>query len=332
MQFTLRHSLKLLIWLTIIALLVAGSYFFWRYEMVHPSTEDAYVNANIINIAAQVSGPIATIDTQNHAFVNKGQLLFSIDTKPFVIAVQQAQAELDNVRQQAKALQEAIIAANALVTERQSELVDTQKDAHRILTLVRKGVLPISDGDSIKSKLQVAEAALKAAQSNFQEAQQQLGTPGEDNAQIRTAKAALNQALLNLQHTKITAPASGQIINFTLRKGSMIPAQQAQFALIENNRWWVDANFKETDLGRLKIGQKALITVDMYPDRKFQGQIVNISGGSGAAFSLLPPEDATGNWIKVTQRFPVKIRFLNLDPKYPLRVGASSKVIVDTKK
>ena len=132
--------------------------------------------------------------------------------------------------------------------------------------------------------------------------------------------------------THVTAPSDGILSNVTLRPGATVQAGPPLFAIIEANRWWVDANFKETDLARIKVGQPATVYLDMYPGATFDGVVESISAGSGATFSVLPPENATGNWVKVTQRFPVRITITNPPADKPLRVGASASVTIDTTK
>lgn len=144
------------------------------------------------------------------------------------------------------------------------------------------------------------------------------------------AKTALAKAELDLSYTRVVAPKNGKIANLTLRQGSMVEAGAPLFALVETDEWWVKANFKETELARIHRGQPASIELDMYPGHSFHGEVQSINPASGTAFSLLPPENATGNWVKVTQRFPVKVMIKNPDAAHPLRVGASSQVVIDT--
>jgi membrane fusion protein (multidrug efflux system) len=267
---------------------------------------------------------------QDHQTVKQGALLFTIDPAPFQIAVAGAEAQLALSRQQVAGSTDQVAVASAEVLQRQSQLTDIQKNTQRILILSNKGLMPKASADDAKERLQVAQAALAAAKSRLQQVQQELGQVGESNAQIQAAAAKLAQAQLNLAHTRITAPADGILVNFTLRPGSMVTVQTPLFALIENHHWWVDANFKETALKRIRVGQLATIHLDIYPDHVFHGVVQGISAGSGAAFSILPPENATGNWVKVTQRFPVRVDITDPNPKYPLRVGASSTVTIDT--
>jgi len=261
-------------------------YGYTKYTDIFPSTDDAYVQANTVNIAPQVSGPVKSIYAYDHQFVSRGQLLFEIDPNPFEIAVEKAQANFKQT---------------------QAELSTQQKDTARTLSLVKQGQAPKSEGDDAQGKLDQLTAALKVA------------------------KSTLDGAQLDLEHTHIYAPADGNLTNFVLRVGQVVQSGAYLFALVENKQFWVDANFKETDLNRVKPGQSAKIKIDMHPDVIFQGIVQGISAGSGAIFSVLPPENATGNWVKVTQRFPVRVNIINPDPKYPLRAGSSCEVTIDTR-
>ena len=304
-------------------------YCYWLYRGFHPSTDDAYVQANVVNIAAQIPGPIATVTVQNHQTVKKGQLLFTIDPTPFQLEVDSAQAQLKLSDQNAAAAESAVQVANANVARLQAELTNTQKNTQRILTLSQHGIMSKASGDNALTQQSVTQASLAAAQNQLKEAQQQLGDIGVQNAQVQAATARLAKARLDLAHTQIFAPADGILVNFSLRPGTMIEAGTPLFTLVENKTWWVDANFKETDLKQLHPGETATIVLDIYPDHTFKGIVQGINAGSGAAFSLLPPENATGNWVKVIQRFPVRVDIQNPDPRYPLRIGASSTVTVN---
>ena len=326
----MKKTFKIALAAVILLLLIIAGYTYWRYQELNPSTDDAYIQANVVNIAAQVSGPIANIYTTNLAYVDKNAPLFAIDPTPFQIAVNKAEANLTNITQQIQALEAGVDSAEALVAERQAQLTDTEKQTQRTLELAKHQQISQAQADDAIANLHVAKASLAAAQSQLEQIKEQLGTPGDNNAQIREAKAEFENAKLNLQYTTISAPASGHVVKFDLRQGSMIQALQPLFVLIEDNHWWVNANFKETQLQRIRPGQPATIHLDIYPDHIFHGIVDSISAGSGSSFSLLPPEDATGNWVKVTQRFPVKIIITDPDPKHPLRVGASSTVTIHT--
>lgn len=317
-----------------VAILVLGlgwvGYRYREYTGIHIETSDAYLHAYSVRISPQVEGRVLQVPVKDQEHVKQGQLLLEIDPAPFKIAVEQAQAQLDLAKQQAAAAQAAVDAANAQVDRRQALLKNARSDAKRTLTLVRKGTLSQSQGDNAKAALKEAQANLDAAQADLRQAQKQLGAPGAQNARIRAAAAALDKAKLDLSYTRIDAPAAGIVSQITVRPGDMVQPGQALFPLVEDQSYWVDANYKETDLKRIQPGQPAKINIDMYPDKTFHGTVDSISPASGTAFSLLPPENATGNWVKVTQRFPVRVRILNDDPNHPLRVGATCAVTIDT--
>lgn len=151
-------------------------------------------------------------------------------------------------------------------------------------------------------------------------------------SQVKAAEASVETAKLNLNYTSVTAPSSGMIGNLTLRPGMVVTSGVNLFAIVDRSSFWIDANFEETKLKRIRIGQSADIKLDMYPDITFHGTVSSISAANGSTFSLLPPENATGNWVKITQRFTIRILIPvnELTDKYPLRVGASAKVVINT--
>ena len=180
-----------------------------------------------------------------------------------------------------------------------AQLELSKEQGRRIFPLIKSGKIAPAEGDQITAHIQQASAELKQAQ-------------------------------YNLKHTTITAPADGRIADFKIRVGDTVSKGINLFAIVEQQDFWVNANFKETQLQRIKVGQTAKIKVDMYPRHIFKGIVQSVSPGSGTIFSLLPPENATGNWVKITQRIPVKIDMITPDPRYPLRAGSSAKAIVDT--
>lgn len=275
---------NLLLWSSII---IAGSilsYFAVNYFGSHPSTDDAYVQADTINVAAQVTGPVANVFVNDHQLVAKDQLLFTIDPRPFQIAVDKA---------------------TAAVAAQQAALVLAQENANRILRLVTLGQEPKATGDQTQSQLDSAKAELMADQ------------------------AQLDQAKLDLQHTHVTAPRAGIVTQFLLRPGNNVVADNTLFMIVEQDHFWVDANFKETQVAHIQPGQHVKIVLDMFPKHAFQGVVDAVSTASGSVFSLLPPENASGNWVKVTQRFPVKILIQNPDSNFPLRAGATATATID---
>lgn len=321
-----------LFWIGVAIVLAILVYAYFLDQKYWPYTDDAYVNAHYVDEAAQVSGPIAQVLVHNNQFVTKNQLLFVIDPRPFQAVVDQQVANVHLAVQQMQADIAAVDVAVANVNAAKAQLIVNQKNYDRTSVLVEKGQASISSGDDALGTLQTSQAQLIAAQNQLIEAQKVLGDVGDRNAQIQLARAQLESARLNLSFTRIYAPADGYITNFEARVGTMVTAQQTLFELVESSKWWVYANYKETQMDRIKPNQPVSITVDMYPGVSFKGYVDSISSGSGTVFSLLPPENATGNWVKVTQRFAVKIIITDSDPKHPLRVGSSSEVTVNTLK
>ncbi len=315
----------------LVAILVAGGGLYWHHQKFYPSTDDAYTQAHIINIAPRITGVVAKIYVTDHQYVKAGQPLFDIDPKPFTVALDRALARLDETIQQVNAAKSAVTTARSVVLERRAQLLNTEKNTQRIMHLVNQKLYAQAQGDKAESDLNVAEAQLSAAKSQLQEAQQKLGHLGGANASIRAAKATIAEAQLNLEYAHVVAPSSGYISNFNLRTGDPVNAYQDIFALVENDDFWASANFKETDLERIAPGQTASVRIDMYPHILFKGVVSSISAGSGTSFALLPAENATGNWVKVTQRFPVRVDIITRYKKYPLRIGSSCEVTIDTR-
>jgi membrane fusion protein (multidrug efflux system) len=286
------------------------------------------VNANRIEIAAQVSGPVRAIWVRDQQPVKYGELLFQIDPQPYQLAVDAAQAQLELANQSNSQDRAAVAAARAQVAQRTAELRNAQAEEQRAMELTKQKLISKQSAETMATGAETAAAEVNAAQANLEQAQSALGQAGAQNAAVRAAAAKLAQAQLDLTHTRITAPASGLIANFELRPGSMVQNGVPAFTIIGDNEYWVDANFKETELRRVQVGQKARLVVDMYPDHEFKGEVQSLSGGAGQAFSLLPAQNATGNWVKVTQRVPVRVRILDPLPNYPLRIGTTATVRV----
>ena len=249
MAAPLRHWGKIVGALAVLA--VGGtSYAYWQYTTLHPSTDNAYVEANAIQISSALSGKVAEVDVKSFDTIKAGDVLLKIEQP------------------------------------------------------------------RLEEQLKVAEAELQAAQTR--------------KANIPAAQAAVEQARAALDAATVKSPVAGIVGKITIRPGSIVRAGVPLFPIVDSSKWWVDANFKETDLTRIHPGQKATVTVDMYPDHQFTGVVEAVGPASTSAFSLLPAQNASGNWIKLTQRFPVRVSLsLNSDDP-PMRVGASANVSVDT--
>lgn len=273
--------IKKIILFASITLIAIGSISYWWHKNHYVSTDDAYINADIVQIAPRVTGQVTQLHVQNNQYVTANQALFNVDSLPFELAANEATAQLEKSK---------------------SQLTIAKLTSNRTLKLVKKNVASMQEGDTVEANLRSAIASIQLAEANLQKVK------------------------LSLSYTKIAAPTSGWVTNVTVHAGNMVQAHQPLFALISDHVFWIDANFKETDVGKIHAQQKVDVVVDMYPKHHFTGIVESISGGSGTAFSLLPPQNATGNWVKVTQRVPVRIRITNPDPKHPLRIGTSANV------
>lgn len=322
---------KLIKWLVITLVLLTATVFgyrYWRHSELYVSTDNAYLNANTVEIAAQVGGNVTRVYVRDNQAVKAGDPLFEIDPQPYRIALEKAQAQLQLAQQSVSQQQSAVAAAEAQVSQRKAELQNALSNNRREQQLVKQGFLSKQGSEAARTQAATAEAALHAAEANLEQARSALGNSGEQNANVQAAQAAVNQAKLDLEHTHVTAPTQGVIANLSLRPGNNVQPGTPLFALISNQEYWADANFKETELERIRVSEKATVTVDMYPDHPFHGVVESVSGGAGTAFSLLPPQNATGNWVKVTQRVPVRVRITDPDPAYPLRIGTTATVEV----
>lgn len=322
-----------LIGLAVVALAAGiGLYGWWENGKIHPSTDDAYLQANLLTITPQVGGRVTDVAVTENSHVAEGDVLFTLDPASLQAAVDIAQAQFDLATQNAGAAGSNVAAAQAQVAQAAAALNAAQTEFDRTERLFNLGDVAQAALDQATTARDQAAAAVTAANAALTAARDQLGATGAQNAGVRVALGQLTLAQLNLEHAKVTAPASGWIANISMRPGQIVAAGQPLFSLVEDGAWWVDGNFKETNIHRIRPGQPVSISIDMYPGTTLTGTVDSIGAGSGAVFSLLPAENATGNWVKVTQRFPIRIALQSVptDPAMQLRVGASVVATVDT--
>lgn len=308
---------------------LAVSYGAYRYFAYYDTrSNDAYVSANIVNVAAIVSGPITKLYISENQKVKKGDKLIEIDPLPYIYAVQQAKAKLNIAKLNYQNERLDIVKAEQQLKQNQIMLSLSQDHYNRYDKLQAQGdlakIVLINLADKIKEQeaaITKAEQELKIAQINF------------DDNQILSAKAELDQANYLLNHTTLIAPEDGYITNFNLRIGQYIKAGQGLFALIETRQWWIETRYRETAIRLIKPGDKAKIMIDMYPGKVFHGHVKSIGWGinrvqSGSvAPSTLMYMEATEDWIRIAQRFPVRIYIDDVTDDYPMRIGASATTI-----
>jgi membrane fusion protein (multidrug efflux system) len=302
---------------------------YWRYAAIYPSTDNAYTGADIVRVAPLVTGPVTHVYVADDDKVATDDPLFDIDSTPYEAALRNARAQFDAAASAAGTAGDDLKNAATTLEAKRSALGDAIAKYRDAKAAQGKG-----DSQELTDALKGWHDALAAytdAHTAFSTAQDKKITVTTPTTQLRGAAAQLDKTTEDWVRTHVVAPGAGWLSNVTLRPGTVVQAGHPVFALIEGDTWWVDANFKETDLSRIKPGQPAAITLDMYPGLKLDGTVESISAGSGSIFSVLPPENATGNWVKVTQRFPVRIKITTApNPDKPLRVGASADVTVDT--
>jgi membrane fusion protein (multidrug efflux system) len=321
-------------WIALLVLLAAtigGVLLYWRHTEIYPSTDNAYTGANVVRVASQVNGVVIHVYVRDDDKVASGDPLFDLDPTLYEAALRNARAQFDAATSAAGTAADALKAAADKLETARAALEDAI-GKYREAKDAQKPGEPASD--PLTAALKGWHDALQTfdnAESEYQKAQDAKLTVTTPTTQLRAAAAGLDKATHDLVQTHVIAPGTGWITNASLRPGAIVQAGTPVFALVEEGHWWVDANFKETDLGRISPGQKAAIRLDMYPGLALDGVVESISAGSGATFSVLPPENATGNWVKVTQRFPIRIKITSApNPGKPLRMGSSASVTIDT--
>ncbi|EMB7844333.1 HlyD family secretion protein [Vibrio vulnificus] len=324
-----KSKLTKTLFLAACAIASGAMYLSWQYSDSHPSTEDAYVRAKILSVAPQVQGQVVTVEAKDFQAVNKGDLLLKIDARPYLLAVKQAKAAYQLAVQQHDVADKQVTEAVAGLDAAHSNLKEAQLEYKRIDSLVARKLASAQDLDTAKNKLANAQASLEQARASVEKAIANRGEEGAEAAVVQQAAAQLAQAELNLSYTDITSPVDGIAGEINTHVGSVVSVGQTLFPVIIKDSYWVRANFKETDLTHIKAGMEAEVVIDMYPDRVWKATVEELSPASGTSFSLMPPENATGNWVKIKQRFPVRLA-LNVPKDAPqLRVGASTEVTVD---
>jgi membrane fusion protein (multidrug efflux system) len=314
------------------ALLAALLYWLWGGRYV--STENAYVKADIAQISSEVAGRVLDVNVQDHASVETGDVLLTLDQEPFRVALAKAEAELDASRGQVRTLIATWHEARSELQEAQSKVSYWNAQLSRQKSLADRGIVASSKFEEIESNATAALDRVGVMQKKVERMAAQLGglpeRPVDQHPMVREKQAERDRAALDLERTIIRAPLGGTAVNVKLQKGEQIKAATVLFALVANTRPWVEANFKETELTYVRKGLAATVVLDIYPDVVWQAEVDSISPATGAEFALLPPQNASGNWVKVVQRLPVRLRLLPQPGEPPLRAGMTATVRVDT--
>ena len=328
----------------ILGVIVIGGLFFgikqYIYLGKHADTDDAQVDGDISPVVARVGGYVEVINFQENSHVNKGDTLVKIDDRDYKIKLQQAIAAKVGASSNIGVNESQIFAnsANAASAKAQAEsaaarLDKASKDYNRYANLVKDGSVTQQVFDQAKADLEVAQATYKAAQEQYKATQEQIGTTksqlGVTQTNVAQKQVDIDYAKLQLGYTVVTAPASGVTSKKNVQLGQLVQGGQTLFSIVNDSSTFITANFKETQLDKMKVGQKVDIIVDAFPGKPLKGSVYSFAPATGAKFSLLPPDNATGNYVKVVQRVPVKIKIeASKEDLAKLRPGMSVSVSV----
>jgi membrane fusion protein (multidrug efflux system) len=330
-----RRFARLALLVSVPLLLAGGATAYYIANDHYVSTDNAYVQQDKVSISAEVGGRIIDVAVHENDVVNAGDLLFRIDPAPYHIAIEQADATIAAAQVRVSSLQTEYQTTGVDIESAREDVAFYEKEYQRQSALMQ-------DGFTTRARLQAAEHALSdarsrvaAAQANATKARAALATgaaaPGINPA-IKAGQAQREQALLNLSRTEVRAPVPGVVSQADrLQPGQMMVQGLPGVTIVASNKSWIEANFKETDLAHMRVGQPAEITFDAYPDLKVRGKVSSIGAGTGSEFSVLPAQNANGNWVKVTQRVPVRIAITD-KPKRAMIAGLSAHVRIDTDK
>jgi len=325
-----RWIVGLLAALIIVALLVLA---WWLlYARFYESTDDAYVAGDLVNVMSQVNGTVVSIGADETDLVDAGQELVRLDATDARIALQDAEQQLARTVRQTRTVFATRDQLQAVVDQRRADLARAQADLDRRRNLASSGAVSGEELGHAQDALDAARDALVAAQKNLAASRALVGRTGvADNPDVRAAATQVERAWLALVRTSVRAPITGYVARRTVQLGERIAPGAPLMALVPLERLWLEANFREVQLRHMRIGQPVTVVADLYGGRiTYHGRVAGLGLGTGSAFALLPAQNATGNWIKVVQRVPVRIA---LDPRelaaHPLRVGLSTVVRVD---
>ena len=315
-------------------LVMLGALMFWLQGGRHISTENAFVKADIAQIASEVPGRIMELNIRDHAVVAAGDVLVRLDPSTYKLALAKAEAEIDSARSSVEMVKANLREVRAESREAENKLEYLRTLARRQRELSGRGVASVARLEQVTSEEQEAEDRLAVLHQRIARMEAALGgkpdRPTDAFAAVREKIAVRDRAALELSYTEIKAPKSGVVVNFKLQLGEQVKPQTPLFALVTDRRPWLEANFKETELTHVTVGQKARVVLDMHPDIAWDAEVESISPATGAEFAILPAQNASGNWVKVVQRLPVRLRLIERPGEPPLRAGMTAYVSIDT--
>ena len=331
-----RFALRTVLLVVVPLAAVAVGVYLYAESGRYVTTENAYVKSNVVAISSDVSGRVEWVGVDDHALVRKGQILFRLDQQPFGIALDRAEAQLDLVRTQVENLRIDYHEAMARVAAEEERVKFLSRQLSRQTKLKDLKLGSEQAYDVAAHDLSLAERQVRVLRQRVQRALQSLGGDPEmeveEHARYLRARAERDQAAIAFADTSIEAPVDGIVSNMKLQAGEYVEEGDAVFTIIEHGKIWVEANLKETQLTHVLEGQLASITVDAYPGVEWSATVDAIAPATGAEFSVLPPQNATGNWVKVVQRIPVLLDIEQPPGGNPLRAGMTVAVSIDTER
>ena len=331
---SIPRPLALLLFISPVLAFLVASLHYYVEQSRFADTDNAYVKADKIVVSAEISGRVVSVHVDENDRVQAGQTLFKLDKEPFKIAFDKAEASLARVHQDINALR-------AQYRQKQAELRLAIGEADFYGGVSKRQKKLQAKGFASQARFDESERNFFSARERTNAIKEDLGRllamlggsldlPAGQHPLVREAVASRNVAALNLRRTTVPAPVMSIVTNFNLLAGEHVEAGRPVFSLIGTEKLWIEANFKETDLTNVAKGQPATVTVDTYPGQTFSAGVTGISPATGAEFALLPPQNATGNWVKVVQRIPVRLQLMDTAKAPPLRAGMSVSVEIDT--
>ena len=316
-----RNWTRTILMLIVPAILLIGGSYYWLTSGGSVSTDDAQVKQDIVSVSPQVNGQVVQVFVRNGAHVKRGDLLFRIDPQPYRVALEQAEALFASAQLQTHVLRTTAAGTGGDITGAEANLAIKRNAFTRQQALLKQGFTTKADYEDAMNEVRSGETQLTDARARAANASAAVA-PGEQ-PQIAQAQAAVDKAKLDLSRTNVVAPMDGVIENADkLQVGQMAVIGIGMVSLVHSSNAWVEANFKEKDVGRMVPGQRATIEVDAYSSQKFPAYVQSIGAGTGSEFSLLPAQNANGNWVKVTQRVPIRVAFEGT-PSKPMIAGLS---------
>ena len=305
----------------------------WVHSKTHIETDNAFVESHVHSVSSRIPSPVLRVAVVDNQFVQKGDLLVELDPADYEARAKSAAASLEMARNETSGDYAEVEEARASIGLATAGLEQANLDLRRGEALYAKEVIPREQLDRLRTALRIAQMRLREAQEAENRAKAMIGVSGTGSRDARVAQkqGELDTARLNLSYARIVAPNDGYVTRRGVEAGNYVQPGQALMAVVSLKDAWITANYKESQLTDVRPGQKVEFTVDSYPGRRFTGQVESVMAGTGAAFSMLPPENATGNYVKVIQRVPVKIAIdKGSDPEHLLRVGMSVVPVILT--